>query len=425
MPQTPLSPTRPQVGSDVAAGSVLPGPGVARSAASPFSPPGGDPDRPADGRARRHHRERRPAAHPGGPWLLVERPVVGDQRVHPDLRRVPPPRRPGRRPLRPPPGLPPRHRRLHAQLAGRRTRRERLDAAGGPRHPGSRRRTGRAVCARRSSPPPSPRAASASAPSASTRRSRPPAERPAWCWAGCSRSWSRGAGSCSSTCRSASRSGSSAAPCWWRRSAGTATSTCSARITCTVGVSGVVFGLVEAGSDGWSSPVTLGRPDRRRRRVRRLLALREPGVRADHAAAAPARTRPATRPTRRAASCTPGSTGSSSSWPSSSRTCRATARCAPAWRSCPMPASVFLASQLTSRVLLRRLPDKVVMVFGSSHRDRGPGLGHAGGRTHGLLADRGVPGADRRRHRHGPGRRSPRRRWPTCSRRSRAPRPAS
>src|SRR5580704_8155812 len=30
MPQTPLSPTRPQAGSDVAAGSVLPGPGVAR-----------------------------------------------------------------------------------------------------------------------------------------------------------------------------------------------------------------------------------------------------------------------------------------------------------------------------------------------------------------------------------------------------------
>src|SRR6202050_5746827 len=30
MPQTPISPTRPQVGGDVAAGSILPGPGVAR-----------------------------------------------------------------------------------------------------------------------------------------------------------------------------------------------------------------------------------------------------------------------------------------------------------------------------------------------------------------------------------------------------------
>lgn len=32
----------------------------------------------------------------------------------------------------------------------------------------------------------------------------------------------------------------------------------------------------------------------------------------------------------------------------------------------PMPASVFLFSQLTSRVLLRRLPEKVVMVMGTS-----------------------------------------------------------
>jgi predicted MFS family arabinose efflux permease len=31
----------------------------------------------------------------------------------------------------------------------------------------------------------------------------------------------------------------------------------------------------------------------------------------------------------------------------------------------PMPASVFLASQLTSRVLLRRLPEKAVMIMGS------------------------------------------------------------
>ena len=32
----------------------------------------------------------------------------------------------------------------------------------------------------------------------------------------------------------------------------------------------------------------------------------------------------------------------------------------------PMPASVFLSSQLTSRVLLRRLPEKAVMLLGTA-----------------------------------------------------------
>ena len=45
----------------------------------------------------------------------------------------------------------------------------------------------------------------------------------------------------------------------------------------------------------------------------------------------------------------------------------------------PMPVSVFLSSQLTSRVLLRRLPQKAVMAMGTLDRDHGPRAGHPGG----------------------------------------------
>ena len=132
---------------------------------------------------------------------------MGHQCLHPHLRRVPPARRPGRRPLRPPPGLPPRHRRLHAQLAAGWSGRQRLDAAGGSGDPRARAPHWQHRARSPSSPPPSPKArqrvraiglyTTVSAAGGAT----------GLVPVGCSRSWSRGAGSCSSTCRSGSRSG--------------------------------------------------------------------------------------------------------------------------------------------------------------------------------------------------------------------------
>ena len=55
------------------------------------------PRRPADARARRDRRERRPAPHRRRPRLRPGLAVVGPQRLHPRLRRPAAPRRPARR----------------------------------------------------------------------------------------------------------------------------------------------------------------------------------------------------------------------------------------------------------------------------------------------------------------------------------------
>ena len=78
------------------------------------------PHRPADGGARRHHRQRRPAPHPAQPRLLELVAVVGAQRLRPHLRRPAPARRPIGRPARPAPDLPGRDRPVLPELAGRR-----------------------------------------------------------------------------------------------------------------------------------------------------------------------------------------------------------------------------------------------------------------------------------------------------------------
>ena len=63
-------------------------------------------DEPAHDRARRQHRERRPARHRPGPARPGRRgPVVGRHRLHADLRRLPAPRRQARRPPRPSPRI--------------------------------------------------------------------------------------------------------------------------------------------------------------------------------------------------------------------------------------------------------------------------------------------------------------------------------
>ncbi len=96
--------------------------------------------RTAHGGAGRDDRERSPARHPEGAWLLWYRPGVGGQRLRTDLRRPAATRRAGRGHPRPPPGL---HRRDHpvlAGLAGWRFRHHAGLAAHRPRDPGRRRR---------------------------------------------------------------------------------------------------------------------------------------------------------------------------------------------------------------------------------------------------------------------------------------------
>ena len=73
----------------------------------------------ADGGARRHHRQHRPAVHPARPGHLAGEPDLGRDRLRPRLRRPAAARRPARRPLRPPPGLHDRPHRLRvASLLG-------------------------------------------------------------------------------------------------------------------------------------------------------------------------------------------------------------------------------------------------------------------------------------------------------------------
>ena len=75
------------------------------------------PGRPDD-RAGHDHRERRAALDPRRPRLLRDLAGLGRERLPADLRRVPAARRAARRPVRPPPAVPGRHRALHRRLAG-------------------------------------------------------------------------------------------------------------------------------------------------------------------------------------------------------------------------------------------------------------------------------------------------------------------
>ena len=70
------------------------------------------------GHPRRHDRERRAADDPAGPELLRDRPAVDRQRLHADVRRLPPPRRPRGRPDRAQARLPRRRRALHGCVRG-------------------------------------------------------------------------------------------------------------------------------------------------------------------------------------------------------------------------------------------------------------------------------------------------------------------
>ncbi len=166
-------------------------------------------------------------------------------------------------------------------------------------------------------------------------------------------------------------------------------------LTCTVGVSGIVLGLVEAGVDGVDEPRLVGISLRRRRRLRLLPSPREPGVGADSSASP-------------AGPCDP-QRGQRLTRPALCRLLRplllhgaflqdvqsySPLRAGLAF--VPMPVSVFLASQLTSRVLLRRLPEKAVMILGTASPSSGCCWPLASER-HRPIADRALPGPHRRR----------------------------
>ncbi len=135
-------------------------------------------------------------------------------------------------------------------------------------------------------------------------------------------------------------------------------------ITCTIGVSGVVFGLVEAGSDGWTSPVTLATliggvlvfvfflhyESRAEEPIMPLRLLSH-----------------ATRNSANAARALlyAGFYGLFYFMAQFLQDVQGYSPLRAGLAFVPMPASVFLASQLTSRVLLRRLPEKAVMMLGS------------------------------------------------------------
>ena len=140
--------------------------------------PGPDLPGAVHGHPRHLGRERRAAVDPRGPRLLGRRPAVGGQRLHADLRRLPAPRRPRGRPARPPARLRGRAAALRGRLAGRRP----VDQPGHARPSRARCRGWAAPWSRRprwrSSPPPSRRATSATARSATGARWAPSADRP-------------------------------------------------------------------------------------------------------------------------------------------------------------------------------------------------------------------------------------------------------
>jgi predicted MFS family arabinose efflux permease len=136
-------------------------------------------------------------------------------------------------------------------------------------------------------------------------------------------------------------------------------------ITGTIGIGAVVFGLVEAGSDGWASPVTL---------VALIAGAVVFGFFLYHESRAAEPILPlrllshATRNSANAARALlyAGFYGLFYFMAQFLQDVQGYTPLRAGLAFVPMPASVFLSSQLTSRVLVRRLPEKAVMILGSA-----------------------------------------------------------
>lgn len=136
-------------------------------------------------------------------------------------------------------------------------------------------------------------------------------------------------------------------------------------VTSTVGMTGIVFGLVEAGTDGWGSSLTISS-------LVVGVALLGLFVRHESRAEEPILPlRLLAHATRSAANLARGLlyAGMYGMFFFLSQFFQDVQRFSPLVAGVaflPMPASVFLSSQLTGRVLVRRLPQKVVMMMGAT-----------------------------------------------------------
>ena len=136
-------------------------------------------------------------------------------------------------------------------------------------------------------------------------------------------------------------------------------------ITCTVGMTGVVLGLIEAGSDGWSSPVTIGS-------LAAGLLLMVAFVRIEAGADEPILPlRLLRHPTRMSANVSRGlaQAGSFALLFFLTQYLQEIQRYSPLRTGLaflPIPVSVFLSSQFTIRVLVGRVPGRILMMAGTA-----------------------------------------------------------
>jgi EmrB/QacA subfamily drug resistance transporter len=136
-------------------------------------------------------------------------------------------------------------------------------------------------------------------------------------------------------------------------------------ITSTAGMTAVVFGLVEAGSDGWAAPVTFGS-------LVAGVALLCMFVRIERTAAEPIlplriladRTRASANVARGLGYA--GMYGMVFFLTQFLQDIQGHSSLITGIEFLPAPTSVFLSSQLTSRVLVNRLPPKVLMILGTA-----------------------------------------------------------
>ena len=174
-------------------------------------------------------------------------------------------------------------------------------------------------------------------------------------------------------------------------------------MSCTVGIGAIVFGLVEAGQDGWASPVTV---------ISFVLGAALVGSFLWHESRAAEPILPlkllASR-TRSAANAARGLlyAGFYGLFYFLAQFLQDVHGYSPLRAGLaflPMPIAVFLASQFTTRVLAHRLPEKLIMVIGSISATVGLILATEIGQDHLLPPDRGLAAPDRSGERHGAGR---------------------
>ena len=295
-------------------------------------------------------------------------PLLGAQRLHPHLRGPPPPRRAGRRPPRPADALPHRHRRVHRELAAGRLRGDRLDAPRRPGRAGPRRRPRRAVrpVAAHRRVPRGPRARARHRPLHDDVRGRRrhraggrrPSDRARVVALGHVRERPdrpRGARSSAACVPSRPHRRHGHFDAWAAADLDDRHDRRSSSASC------------KPGSDGWRSPSTIAPSCSASPRSASFVVHRAARRRADPPAAPLREPRPAPRRTSRGLLYA-GMFGMFFFLAQFLQDVQGYTPLRAGVAFLPMPASVFLASQLTSRVLIRRLPQRAAHAGGRRHR---------------------------------------------------------